>query len=83
MVTAISGRDRRSKNAFQILLGLAKSAAREKSGARLPIGDTKAYRVINTSSDLLDPFRRDQPPTVFPAKGVNGYRTRALIKKAP
>jgi hypothetical protein len=69
---AIPRRGGKSKNAFKILLRLARFAAREKCEAHLPIGDTKVYRVINTMSNLLDPFRRDPRPTVFPARGVNG-----------
>ena len=65
--TAIPRRGGKSKNAFQILLGLARSASREKRGAHLLIGETEVCRVANAMSDLLDPFRRDLRPTVFPA----------------
>ena len=71
-VSAIPRRGGKSKNAFQILLGLARPASQEKCDAHLLIGETEVYRVANTMSDLLDPFRRDLRPTVFPAKGVNG-----------
>jgi hypothetical protein len=49
---------RRSKNVFQVLLGLARPASQVKRGAHLLMGETEFYRVANTMSDLLDPFRR-------------------------
>src|ERR1700732_4555919 len=52
--TAPPRRGGRSKNAFQILLGLARSAAREKRGAHLLIGEAEVYRVAKTMSNLLD-----------------------------
>jgi hypothetical protein len=70
--TAISRRGGKSKNAFQILLGLTRFAAREKRDAHLVIGETELYRVANTTTDLLDPFRRDLRRTVLPENEVNG-----------
>src|ERR1700726_1961031 len=70
--TAIPRRGGKSKNAFPILLGFARSASRETRGANLLIGGAEVYRVAKPMSDLPDPFRRDLRPAVFPAKGVNG-----------
>src|SRR6201991_3707600 len=60
--TAIPRRGGGSKNAFKILLGLARSAARETRGAQFPIGGKEAYWVVNTMGNLFDPFRRDPRP---------------------
>src|ERR1700720_2071793 len=79
VINRVSGIPRRggnSKNAFQILLGLATTASQEKRVGHLLIGETEVYRVANTMSDLLDPFRRDLRPAVFPAREVNGYQHR-------
>jgi hypothetical protein len=72
----IPRRGGKSKNAFQILLGLTRSASREKRVGHLLIGQTEVYRVANTMSNLLDPFRSDLRPTEFHARGVNGYQRR-------
>src|ERR1700761_3897763 len=58
-ISAIPRRGGKSKNALQILLGLARPASQEKRDAHLLIGQTEEWRVADTMSDLLDPFRRD------------------------
>src|ERR1700754_2371055 len=78
--TAIPRRGGKSKNPFQILLGLARSASRETRGADLLIGEAEVYRVANTMSDLLDPFRRDLRPAVFSVKGVNRYQRQQSFR---
>jgi hypothetical protein len=70
---AIPRRGGRSKNAFQILPGLARPASQEKRDAHLLIGQTEVYRIANTTSDLFEPFRRDLRPGVFPANSINWY----------
>src|ERR1700754_2851828 len=52
-VAAIPRRGGKSKSAFQILLGLARSAPQEKRGAHLLIGQAEVYRVAKTMCDLL------------------------------
>jgi len=58
----------RSKNAFHILLGLARPASQESVLPILLIRETELYPVPNTTSDWLDSFRRDLRPGVLPRK---------------
>ena len=68
---AIPRRHRSSKNAFELLLGLAGSAAHEECDAFAPPGVTEDCRVVNTLSNLIEPFCYNPRRTVFSAKNIH------------